>query len=66
MREAMTNWFAHSKFNLACAAFLAGLGLLIAHMLTSEQWVSFTTWTLGLYFGSSVADSAVTKKPTDT
>jgi CHASE2 domain-containing sensor protein len=62
----MTNWFLHSKFKLACAAFIAGLGLLIAHMLTSEQWVSFTTWTLGLYFGSSVADSAVAKKPLDT
>lgn len=33
----MNNWFLHSKFKLACAAFLAGLGLLIAHMLTSEH-----------------------------
>lgn len=62
----MSGWFLHSKFKLACAAFLAGLGLLIAHMLTSEQWVSFTTWTLGLYFGSNVADSAVAKKSLDT
>lgn len=62
----MNNWFLHSKFKLACAAFLAGLGLLIAHLIDAEQWVSFTTWTLGLYFGSSVADSAVAKKPTDS
>lgn len=56
------NWFLHSKFKLACAAFLAALGLLIAHLITADQWVSFNTWALGLYFGADVAVSAVTKK----
>lgn len=62
----MNNWYLHSKFKLAGAVFLVSVGLLIAHILTSSQWVSFTTWTMGLYFGANVADSAVAKKPTDS
>jgi hypothetical protein len=58
------NWYLHSKFKLACAAFLAALSLLIAHLITSDQWVSFNTWTLGLYFGADVASSVATKSTT--
>lgn len=44
--------FLKSKFQLACAAFLAALGLLIFHQIDSAQWVSTTTWVLGLYFSA--------------
>jgi hypothetical protein len=58
--------FLQSRFQLACAAFLAALGLLVFHQIDSAQWVSTTTWVLGLYFSSQVAETAVTKKPPDT
>lgn len=63
MRAAMTDWYLHSKFKLVAAAFLAALGLLLFDKITAEQWVSFNTWALGLYFGANVADAVVTKKP---
>lgn len=50
-----------SRFQLVCAAFLAALSLLVFDKMTSEQWVSFNTWVLGLYLSSQVAETAVTK-----
>lgn len=54
--------FASRKFILACAAFLAALALLAVGLITSEQWVSFNTWLLGLYLAANVGDQAVTGK----
>jgi hypothetical protein len=62
----MSNWFLHSKFKITVAAFLTALGLLLANRIDADQWVSFTTWLLGLYFAANVGDSVVTKKSTDT
>lgn len=59
------NWLTQTKFQLAAASFLAALGLLVFAKMDSAQWVSFNTWLLGLYFGSDVAQSAVTKSATD-
>lgn len=53
--------YASRKFILASAAFLAGTGLLVAGLVSSEQWVSFTTWTLGLYCAANVSQKAVVK-----
>jgi len=64
--RVMTDWFLHSKFKLACAAFLAALGLLIFGKMDSAQWTSFNTWLLGLYFGANVAEAAAVKKSVDT
>lgn len=57
--------FLQSRFQLACAAFLTALGLLIFNKIDSAQWASMTTWVLGLYFSAQVAETAVTKKPPD-
>lgn len=58
----MRDWFASTKFQLACAAFLYAGAALPLHLIDSAQWVSFNTWLLGLYFGAAVAESATTKK----
>ena len=62
----MSNWFLHSKFKITVVAFLTALGLLLANRIDADQWVSFTTWLLGLYFAANVGDSVVTKKSSDT
>lgn len=49
------------KFALAAAAFLSGLGLFVFGRLTPDQWMSFTTWVVGMYLGANVADQAVTR-----
>lgn len=54
--------FLQSKFQLACAAFLSALGLLIFGKMDSGQWVSFNTWLLGLYFSAQVAEVVATKQ----
>lgn len=61
----MTDWFLHSKFKLAVAAYVIALALLVFHVLDSAQWISYTTWVLGLYFGANVAEAAATKKSPD-
>lgn len=45
------------KFGLACAAFLAGLGLFLAGMLSSVEWIGFTQWIVGLYMAGNVGDT---------
>lgn len=45
------------KFALACAAFLAGLGLFVAGMLTSAEWIGITQWVVGLYMAGNVGDT---------
>lgn len=62
----MNTWFLHSKFKITVAAFLTALGLLLANRIDADQWVSFTTWLLGLYFAANIGDSVVTKKSSDT
>jgi hypothetical protein len=54
--------FASRKFVLASAAFLAGVALLCVGKIDAAQWVSFTTWVLGLYYGANVADTFVDRK----
>lgn len=54
--------YASRKFILACAAFVAALALLATKLITSDQWVSFNTWLLGLYLAANVGDQAVTGK----
>ncbi|MEO5811535.1 MAG: hypothetical protein ABIU96_03865 [Rhodanobacter sp.] len=61
----MTGWFLHSKFKLTLGAFVTALGLLLLGKIDSAQWVSFTTWVIGLYFAANVGDSVVTKKVAD-
>lgn len=53
--------FASRKFVLASAAFVAGVVLLMTKQVDSAQWVSYTTWVLGLYFGANVADTMAAK-----
>ena len=62
----MNNWLTQTKFQLACASFLAALGLLIFGKMDATQWTSFNTWLLGLYFGANVAEAAAVKKSVDT
>jgi hypothetical protein len=59
----MKNWYLNSKFKLSIVVILFALGLLLASKIDSAQWVSMTTWTLGLYFGANVANSAFAKPP---
>lgn len=54
--------FASRKFLLACVAFVCGVVLLSVGKIDAAQWVSYTTWVLGLYFGANVADTAVERK----
>lgn len=54
--------FASRKFVLACASFLAGVVMLATKQIDAAQWVSYTTWVLGLYFGANVADTFVDRK----
>jgi len=61
----MNGWFLHSKFKITIGAFLTALGLLLAGLIDAAQWVSFTTWVIGLYFAANVGDSVVTKKAAD-
>lgn len=57
----MDTRFASRKFILSCAAFLVGLPMVFMGLLTPDQWVSYTTWVLGLYMAGNVGDQAVTK-----
>lgn len=61
----MRDWFASTKFQLACAAFLAGIAFRVFDQIDAAQWVSFTTWTLGLYFGANVTESFTQAKKAD-
>lgn len=61
----VTDWFIRSKLKMAVAAYLIALALLVFNQIDSAQWVTYTTWVLGLYFGANVAETAVTKKPPD-
>jgi hypothetical protein len=54
--------FASRKFVLASASFLAGVILLSVGKIDAAQWVSYTTWVLGLYFGANCLDTAVERK----
>lgn len=54
--------YASRKFILASAAFVVAVPLLAFDLITSEQWVSFTTWIVGLYLAANVGDQAVTGK----
>lgn len=49
--------YASRKFLLACAAFLAGLVLLALGKITSQQWVDFTQWIVGLYMVGNIGDT---------
>lgn len=53
--------FASRKFLLTCVAYATGVPLVCVGILTPDQWVSFTTWVLGLYLAANVSDQAVTK-----
>lgn len=57
----MESRYASRKWILACAAFLTATGLLIAGLLTPDQWASFDTWLIGLYFAANVSQKATTK-----
>lgn len=50
--------YASRKFILACAAFLAGCGFLIAGKVDAAQWQSFVVWVVGLYMAGNVGDTA--------
>lgn len=54
--------YASRKFLIACAAFAAGVAFFALGRLTADQWVSLTTWVLGLYMAGNVGDTAVTPK----
>lgn len=53
--------YASRKFMLAAAAFVAGIPLLCVGLISADQWVSYTTWVVGLYCAANVGDQAVTK-----
>lgn len=53
--------YASRKFILASAAFLAGTSLLVAGLISSEQWMTLTPIVLGLYFTANVAQKAAIK-----
>jgi hypothetical protein len=46
--------FASRKFILAAAMLAAGIALLVLGFVDAEQWVSFSTWILGLYVTGNV------------
>jgi len=52
--------WASRKFALACAAFVAAIPLLCAGLITSDQWISFNTWLVGLYFVANVSQKVGT------
>lgn len=54
----MDRRYLSRKFGLACAAFLAGLGLFIAQRLTATEWTGFTQWIVGLYMAGNIGDEA--------
>lgn len=57
----MDKRWASRKFLLAAAAFVAGIPLLCAGLISADQWVTLTTWIVGLYGLANVSDQAVTK-----
>jgi hypothetical protein len=61
----VTDWFIRSKLKMAVAAYLIALALLVFHQIDSAQWVTYTTWVLGLYFSANVAEAVATKKSPD-
>lgn len=56
----MDNKFQSRKFILACAAFVAAIPLLCVGLITSDQWISFNTWLVGLYLAANVTQKATT------
>lgn len=57
----MDRRYQSRKFLLAGAAFLAGVPLLCVGLISADQWVSYTTWVVGLYMAGNVTDQAVSK-----
>lgn len=53
--------YASRKFLLTCAVYATSVPLVCMGLLTPDQWISLTTWVLGLYLGANVADQAATK-----
>lgn len=53
--------YASRKFILTVAAFVAGCIAFTLHGISSEQWVSFTEWVLGIYMAGNVGDTAAEK-----
>lgn len=49
------------KFWLTAAAFLVGIPMVCFGLLTPDQWVSYTTWIVGLYMAGNVGDTAANK-----
>lgn len=57
----MDTRYASRKWLLAVAAFLASVAFFALGRLTADQWISLTTWVLGLYGASNVAHVAASK-----
>lgn len=53
--------FASRKFLLAAVAFVGGVVFFALGMLTADQWMSHTAWSVGLYVAANVGDAAVSK-----
>jgi len=49
------------KFWLAAAALLIGTGLVIAKIVTPEQWVGLTEFLVAAYMAGNVGDSFASK-----
>jgi hypothetical protein len=54
----MSPRYASRKFLLACASCAAGVVFFALGKMDAPQWISFTTWVLGLYMAGNVGDTA--------
>lgn len=52
----MDSRYASRKFILACFVLLAALGLVLGDVLDAGQWMSISTWVLGLYYTGNIAE----------
>jgi hypothetical protein len=68
----LQNKFASRKFSLTCVVWAVGTigwayGYLAyggALIMTTEEWIKFSTWIIGLYMTGNVADKAFSKDQT--
>lgn len=57
----MKSWLSSRKFQLAVAAFLAGVAFFAARYMTAGEWVEYTRWIVGLYMVGNVGATVATK-----
>jgi hypothetical protein len=59
-QKAADRRYASRKFLFAATVWIGGTVGWAMLMMTTDQWIQFSKWTLGLYMAGNVGDTFVT------